>query len=111
MRRLYGWMILLLVPTLLPSKPIWPASSFNPPPEETVNSNNRYALLLLARELAVNPSAAAPAPTAAMMAISVDGQLRHEIEADLSQINEPLEIFSYDSTIKIKSARVRQLAQ
>ena len=46
-----------------------------------------------------------------LMAISVDGQLRHQIPADYSQVNDPLQIFGYDSTIKIKSVRVRQLAQ
>jgi len=46
-----------------------------------------------------------------VMAISVDGQLRHQIPADYSQVNDPLQIFGYDSTIKIKSVRVRQLAQ
>ena len=46
-----------------------------------------------------------------LMAISVDGKLRHEIQADFSQINDPLQIFTFNSTIKIKSVRVRQLAQ
>jgi hypothetical protein len=44
-----------------------------------------------------------------VMAIFVDGQLRHEIPADFSQINDPLQIFTHDSTIRIKSVRVRQL--
>jgi len=46
-----------------------------------------------------------------LMAISVDGKLRHEIQADFSQVNEPLQIFTFNSTVKIKSVRVRQLAQ
>jgi hypothetical protein len=46
-----------------------------------------------------------------LMAISVDGQLRHEIQADFSRVDEPLQIFAPDSTLKIKSVRVRQLAQ
>ena len=45
-----------------------------------------------------------------VMAISVDGQLRHEIPADYSNVNDPLQIFAADSTLKIKSVRVRQLA-
>jgi hypothetical protein len=44
-------------------------------------------------------------------ALLVDGQLRHEIKADYSQVNEPLQIFAPDSTLKIKSVRMRQLGQ
>jgi hypothetical protein len=44
------------------------------------------------------------------MAISVDGELRHEFAGDFTQINEPLQLFTYISSIKIKSVRVRQLA-
>jgi hypothetical protein len=44
-------------------------------------------------------------------ALYVDGQLRHEIKADYSQVNEPLQIFAPDSTLKIKSVRMRQLGQ
>jgi len=43
------------------------------------------------------------------MAISVDGQLRDEVQADFSQVNDPLQFSAYNSTLKIKSIRVRQL--
>jgi hypothetical protein len=46
-----------------------------------------------------------------LMAISVDGKLRHQIQADFSRVEEPLQVFAVDSTLKIKSVRVRQLAQ